>query len=309
MAKRRGFDLDTLKKIRNSISQGVDVLHTHNVLPHYYATAASLGLKVRRISTRHDMGVHLKGKRMNFLYNLSLYKTHAVVAVCEAARSRFVGERIVPQNLISVIYNGIPAINTNPNGKTSDTRKKLSLPLEGPIVGSIGRLNVVKDYDTLIRAFAEVLKAYPTAKLVIAGNGPEKDNLQRLIDSLHVQENVVLLGERSDAEELLEQFDVFALTSLTEGFSVALVEAAWSGVPIVATDVGGNKEIVMDNETGFLVEPKNVHDIKTKIEALLSNDALRLTFGKTSRKHAEKHWTLELMRDRYKAAYLRNVKN
>jgi len=309
MAKRRGFDLGTLNKIRQTISQGVDVLHTHNVLPHYYATAASLGLKVRRISTRHDMGVHLKGKRMNFLYNLSLYKTHAVVAVCEAARSRFVGERIVPQNLISVIYNGIPAINTNPNGKTSDTRKKLSLPLEGPIVGSIGRLNVVKDYDTLIRAFAEVLKAYPTAKLVIAGNGPEKDNLQRLIDSLQVQENVVLLGERSDAEELLEQFDVFALTSLTEGFSVALVEAAWSGVPIVATDVGGNKEIVMDNETGFLVEPKNVHDIKTKIEALLSNDALRLTFGKTSRKHAEKHWTLELMRDRYKAAYLRNVKN
>jgi glycosyltransferase involved in cell wall biosynthesis len=305
MAKRHGLDIRTIKRLRDTVSTGVDVIHTHNVMPHYYATAASLGLKVRRVSTRHDMGMHLKGKRMNFLYNLSLYKTHAVVAVCEAARSRFVAEKIVPQNIISVIYNGIPAINKNgsENRKTKEARRKLSLPLEGPIVGSIGRLNVVKDYGTLIRAFEEVLKAYPAAKLVIAGNGPEKNDLQRLIDSLEIQENVVLLGERNDAEELLAQFDVFALTSLTEGFSVALVEAAWSGLPIVATDVGGNKEIVKDNETGFLAEPKNIQDIKTKIEALLANENLRLTFGNTGRKHAEKHWTLELMRDRYKTTY------
>jgi glycosyltransferase involved in cell wall biosynthesis len=305
MAKRHGLDLRTIKRLRKTVSKGVDVIHTHNVLPHYYATAASLGLKVRRVSTRHDMGVHLKGKRMNFLYALSLYKTHSVVAVCEAAKIRFIKENIVSAKDITVIHNGIPAISGR--GESSQTindkRNQLKLPINGPIVGSVGRLNAVKDYGTLINAFAEVLKLYPTAKLVIAGDGPEKSKLQKLIEKLNISENAILLGERNDVEDLLEQFDVFALSSLTEGFSVALIEASWSGLPIVATDVGGNCEIIQDGTTGFLSEPGNISDVKEKIEMLLGCKQLRQRMGENGRMRAEANWTLELMREKYQRIY------
>jgi len=303
--KKNGLDLPAMKKIRNVISKGVEIIHSHNVLPHYYATMASLGIKVRRISTRHDMGVHLKGKRMQFLYNLSLHKTHSVVSVCEAAKTRFVKEKIIPEEMITVIYNGIPAFNgrKEPSKTYSERRQHLKLPASGPIVGSIGRLNAVKDYGTLITAFKEVLKNYPDAKLVIAGDGPERNKLQLQIDALAIGDKVTLLGERHDVEALLEQFDIFALTSLTEGFSVALVEAAWTGLPIVATDVGGNSEIVQDGITGYLTEPGNVQDVTQKIEKLLSDDQLRRSFGSLSRSRAEENWTLELMRKRYQCVY------
>jgi glycosyltransferase involved in cell wall biosynthesis len=303
--KKSGLDFSAIKKIRRIISRGIEVIHSHNVLPHYYATIASLGIDVRRISTRHDMGVHLKGKRMQFLYGLSLYKTHSVVAVCEAAKNRFVTENIVPEDLISVIYNGIPEIKarTECNDKASDRRHQLRLPASGPIVGSIGRLNVVKDYGTLIASFKEVLNKHPDAKLVIAGDGPERNKLQLQIEELDISDKVTLLGERNDVEELLGQFDIFALTSLTEGFSVALVEAAWSGLPIVATDVGGNREIVQDGITGFLTEPGNIQDVTEKIEKLLSDNRLRQRFGSVSRSRAEANWTLELMREKYQRVY------
>jgi glycosyltransferase involved in cell wall biosynthesis len=266
---------------------------------------ASLGIKVRRISTRHDMGVHLKGKRMQFLYSLSLHKTHSVVSVCEAAKTRFVKEKIIPEEMITVIYNGIPAFNgrIKPSKTYSERRQHLKLPASGPIVGSIGRLNAVKDYGTLIAAFKEVLKNYPDAKLVIAGDGPERNKLQLQIEALAISDKVTLLGERHDVEDLLEQFDIFALTSLTEGFSVALVEAAWTGLPIVATDVGGNCEIVQDGITGYLTEPGNVQDVTQKIEKLLNDDQLRQSFGLLSRSRAEANWTLELMRKRYQIVY------
>ena len=307
--KKNGLDLPAIKKIRKVISNGVEIIHSHNVLPHYYATMASLGLKVRRISTRHDMGVHLKGKRMQFLYSLSLHKTHSVVSVCEAAKTRFVKDKIIPEEMITVIYNGIPALHSrvDPSKTYSERRQHLKLPASGPIVGSIGRLNAVKDYGTLIAAFKEVLNNYPDAKLVIAGDGPERNKLQAQIEELAISDKVTLLGERHDVEDLLEQFDIFALTSLTEGFSVALVEAAWTGLPIVATDVGGNCEIVQDGITGYLTEPGNVPDVTQKIEKLLNDDQLRQSFGLLNRSRAEANWTLEQMRKRYQFVYQKTV--
>jgi glycosyltransferase involved in cell wall biosynthesis len=305
MHKKSGLDLSTIKNIRKILLRDVDVVHTHNLLPHYYATAASIGLKLRKISTRHDMGEHLKGKRIQLLYKLSLYQTDSVVAVCEAAKRKFINNNIVPEQILSVVYNGIPPPipRENKEQDKNSARKKLQLPLEGPIVGSIGRLNIVKGYKTLIAVFAEVIKTYPTAKLVIVGDGPERKNLQEQINKLEIGENVILLGERNDVEEMLEQFDIFALTSLTEGFSVALVEAAWAGLPIVATDVGGNREIVQDGLTGFLAEPGNLQDLTQKIEKLLSDDHMRRSFGARGRSRAENNWTLDLMRERYQCVY------
>lgn len=303
--KKPGFDFALVNNLRTIATKEIEIIHTHNIVPHYYATLATLGKKVRRINTRHDMGMHLKGRRMNYLYRLSLLRTDAAIAVCEAAKARFVSTNSIPPNLISVINNGIPATDANKecSEKSIETKKQLNLPTNGTIVGSVGRLNAVKDYGTLIRAFSKVQKEIPDAKLVIIGDGPERNELQTLIDTLKIGESVTLLGERNDIEKILKQIDVFALTSLTEGFSVALVEAAWAGLATIATDVGGNREIVLNNTTGFLAEPKNIDDIESKIKTLLKNKNLRETFGERARLRAQSNWTVEKMRESYELIY------
>lgn len=251
------------------------------------------------------MGVHLKRKRMEDLYRLALRKTHAVVLVCDAARERFVNESIVPENLASVVYNGIePTEARDRQGhENKQLRQKLGLPETGPIIGSVGRLNQVKNYETLINASAILTRVSPESSLVIVGDGPERQSLQELIKTLRLKDRVKLLGERKDIDDLLAQFDVFALTSRTEGFSVALVEAAWAGLPIIATDVGGNREIVDHGMTGFLVQVGDSSAVAEKLQFLLNDKEFHRIASRMIRSKAEKNWSLESMADNYLEIY------
>jgi glycosyltransferase involved in cell wall biosynthesis len=305
LEKRPGFDFKSVRKLRKISKNKIDVVHTHNPVPHYYATLATLGIKLHRISTRHDMGVHLKRKRMEDLYRLALKKTHAVVLVCDAARERFINESIVPENLASVVYNGIePTEARDRQGhENKQLRQKLGLPETGPIIGSVGRLNQVKNYETLINAFAILTRVSPESSLVIVGDGPERQSLQELIKTLGLEDRVKLLGERNDIDDLLAQFDVFALTSKTEGFSVALVEAAWAGLPIIATDVGGNREIVDHGTTGFLVQVGDSSAVAEKLKFLLTDREFHRIASRMIRSKAETNWSLESMADNYLEIY------
>jgi glycosyltransferase involved in cell wall biosynthesis len=305
LEKREGLDLSSVRKLRKISQNDIDIVHTHNPVPHYYATLATLGIDLYRISTRHDMGVHLKRKRMEDLYRLALKKTHAVVLVCDAARERFINESIVPKDLASVVYNGIEPTETPDRHGSEDeqARHKLGLPATGPLIGSVGRLNQVKSYETLINAFSILLRTSPDASLVIVGDGPERQSLQKLIQTLGIEHRAKLLGERDDIDQLLAQFSVFALTSKTEGFSVALVEAAWAGLPIVATDVGGNREIVDDGKSGFLVSVGDTSAVANKMQLLLNDKALHTSASRLIRAKAENNWSLESMKNNYHAIY------
>lgn len=315
LEKRMGFDLSSVRKLRKISKNNINIVHTHNPVPHYYATLATLGIDVKRISTRHDMGVHLKRKRMEDLYRLALKKTHAVVLVCEAAKERFINESIVPKELASVVYNGIePTKAPDRQGfEDQQVRHKLGLPATGPLIGSVGRLNPVKNYETLINAFSLFSRSSPDASLVIVGDGPERQNLQKLIQTLGLEHQAKLLGERNDIDELLAQFSIFALTSKTEGFSVALVEAAWAGLPIVATDVGGNREIIDDGKSGFLVSVGDTSAVANKLQFLLSNKDFHTNASRLIRSKAENNWSLESMANHYYAIYRqtrnKNTKN
>lgn len=305
LEKRAGFDFKSVRKLRKISKNNVNVIHTHNPVPHYYATLATLGINLHRISTRHDMGVHLKRKRMEDLYRLALKRTHAVVLVCDAARERFISESIVPKNLASVVYNGIePTEAHNRQGhEDRQLRQKLGLPETGPIVGSVGRLNQVKNYETLINAFSILTRSIPEASLVIVGDGPERQNLQDLIKISGLEDRIKLMGERNDIDELLAQFRIFALTSKTEGFSVALVEAGWAGLPIVATDVGGNCEIVDNGITGFLVPVGDSSAVADKLRFLLNDGEFHKVASRTIRSKAERNWSLDSMADNYLEIY------
>jgi glycosyltransferase involved in cell wall biosynthesis len=138
-------------------------------------------------------------------------------------------------------------------GDAASARRALGIPAEGLHVGCVARLSTEKDHATLLAAFALVHARHPDAHLTLIGEGGQRAALETQRDGLRLQGAVTFAGNRSDVAALLPAFDIFALSSQTEGMSLTLLEAASAGLPIVATRVGGNPEVVADGETGLLV--------------------------------------------------------
>ncbi len=255
--KRPGLDLGAVMRARKLLRAGRrGVLHTHNDMAHYYATLASLGLGFARVvNTRHSMSSRQPGSRREWLYRRSMRMTDDVVAVCEAARRRLAQEGVRPRSQLLTIPNGI---RTERFAAASQSAHLQLTSLLGVlpatrIIGTVGRLNRVKDQASLIRAFGMVHASLPGTALVLVGDGALRAELQALVEAEGLAGSVHFLGDRDDVDTLLQGFDLFALSSLTEGYSMALLEACATALPIVATDVGGNGEIVRNGWNGRLV--------------------------------------------------------
>lgn len=182
-------------------------------------------------------------------------------------------------------------------------RAQLGLPVDAVLVGSVGRLDPVKDFPTLLKAFWEVRKKNIDAKLVIVGDGPIRTQLSNLCRELDLQSTVLWLGERSDIATLLRCFDIFAQSSIFEGMSNTILEAMACGLPIVATDTGGNPELVRVGHNGMLVQVGDVKALTETLSTLLLNETLRQQYGLNSRLLAENQFDLALMAQRYSDLY------
>lgn len=160
-----------------------------------------------------------------------------------------------------VVYNGIPEpkfFSKEETRKFFEAKIKISLQNKF-IIGSIGRLDYAKNYEFLIKVFPEILKIIPNAVGLIIGDGPERKNLENLIENLNLKEKIFLLGEINDASKYLKGFDLFVLPSRYEGLSITLIETLFAQIPVLASNVGGNKEIIgedfvyeFDNKVEFL---------------------------------------------------------
>jgi glycosyltransferase involved in cell wall biosynthesis len=305
IGKRPGFDGGALLRIRRLVrSRRTRILHTHNPVAHYYGVLATLGQPVHRVNTRHDMGVHARTRRLDRIYRGVMPATSAVVAVCEAARAAFVERALVPARLLSVIHNGIEPCALPTDAERGSARRALGLQDADRrlVVGTVGRLNTVKRIDVLVEAWRHVADARD-AHLVVVGDGPERAALESLVRSRGLERCVSFVGARMDVRNLLPAFDLFALSSDTEGMSVALVEASWAGLATVATDVGGNPEIVLPEQTGILVQPGAPRALAHAIGALLADPARRNSMGRAARSRAERCWTVDAMSRAYMQVY------
>lgn len=310
--KRSGWDMRALARARSLIAeQGDVVLHTHNVMAHYYAVLATKGMDLRCVvNTRHGMGPGCGGRR-HWLYRLAMSGTDYVVAVCDAARERLFADGVRPKLRLLSIPNGIHVDRFE--AATADSRRQLhaslGLPAGTRVVGSVGRLNPVKDQATMVRAFARVRAALPDTALVLVGGGALRDELQALAVVEGVAPWVRLLGDRDDVGSLLRGFDLFVLSSLTEGYSMALLEACAAALPIVATDVGGNPEIVREGVNGRLVPPREPLALTDAIIDLLQADPVQLHgMGRAGREWVQVEGSFERMVDSYTRLYRANDK-
>ncbi len=304
--KKAGPDLAAVRRLRSYVrSHATDVLHTHNRTVHYYAVLATLGSRPRAVvNTSHGMGADSAKDRRERLFAFCASRTDRIVAVSEMVRERM-QRRGLPTDKLVVAYNGIEADSyPGPSAQArSRLRAELGLPADARLLGTVGRLDRLKDPATLIRAFSRLQAERSDTALLIIGDGALRSDLEELVAELRLGGNVRFLGDRDDVPELLAGLDLFAMSSLSEGFSIALLEACASSLPIVATRVGGNPEIIIDGTNGLLVPSADPAALARAIQALLDDPVRARRLGAAGRKWVLEHATLDAMTARYAEIY------
>lgn len=303
--KRTGADFRALRRARDLL-RGGGVLHTHNAAAHYHAVLASAGLPLQRVvNTRHGMGESNPRSRREWLYRRSMLRTDYAVAVCETARRHLQNNGVSPRSALLSIPNGIRTEGFRAAGDAARARLRdeLALASGSRLIGTVGRLEPVKDQANLIRAFRQVRLSVPDAALVLVGDGALRRELEAVARDEGVADATRFLGDRSDVPQLLQGLDVFALSSLSEGYSIALLEACAAQLPIVATDVGGNSEIVRDRRNGMLVPARDADALAAALTELLSSPAYATTMGQAGRQWVTHEGSFRTMASRYEALY------
>jgi sugar transferase (PEP-CTERM/EpsH1 system associated) len=219
---------------------------------------------------------------------------------------------ILPRK-VSQIYNGVDTLRFSP----AATRQPIAgCPFSDPmccLIGTVGRMQVVKNQTALAEAFIRVLKTFPqlggSLRLVMIGDGPLRAQAQALLEQAGVAELAWLPGERDDVPEILRGLDCFVLPSLAEGVSNTILEAMASALPVIATDVGGNGELVESGRTGQLVEPADIDAMAQKIAAYAIDPRRARAAGAAGRAVVERRFSLEAMTQCYQDLYDRLLKS
>ena len=226
-----------------------------------------------------------------------------VLSVSSRLAERMALETTVDPGRITTIRNGVDLSRFNPIHRAA-ARAAFGLDDDTLVVGTVGRLVPVKDHVTLLEAFASLRVKRGSAMLLLAGDGPLGPSLRARAKALGVEESVRLLGHRRDVDAVLASLDVFVLSSVSEGLSNTILEAMATGLPIVATRVGGADELVKDGETGMLVESGSPRQIAEAIEWLVANPSGRRAMGLAGRGRVETEFGLDAMVKRYEALYV-----
>jgi glycosyltransferase involved in cell wall biosynthesis len=281
-----------------------DIIHSHMVHANLMARALRLIAPVPAlVSTIHN--IYEGGPLRMAAYRYTNWLVDHLTIVSQAAADRFVNDRIVPRERLTVIPNGVDTeqiANVPPGTRTSLRR---SLALEERFVWlAVGRFEVAKDYPNMLRAFARVRARQPDAVLVIVGRGSLQGETEGLARELGLAEAVRLLGVRNDVPQVMSAADGYVMSSAWEGMPMVLLEAAAAGLPIVATTVGGNHEVVVDERTGFLVPPRDdaaLADAMIRLGGLSEVD--RRAMGERGREHIRAHYGLARVADRWEEIY------
>lgn len=305
--KRKGADPRAVWRLRQALaSQRTEVLHSHNGIPHYYAMVAALGLGLRRVvNTRHGMGDASPATRREWLFRQSMHWTDVAVAVSRAAGQRLADSGLVPPHKLHVLPNGIRArsFRERDAGLRAQLAARLGLAPDTRLVGFVGRLNWAKDLGTMVAAFAQVQARHHDVALVLVGEGDDRALVEAAIAQAGIGNRVFMLGDRNDVPELLPAFSMFAMSSISEGYSIALLEACACALPIVATRVGGNGEIVSDGVNGLLVPASDPAALANAIDTLLGDPERAAQMGRAGRAWLLSNATFEVMASRYLDVY------
>lgn len=282
------------------------IVHTRN----WGTTDAVIGARLARVPVlihgEHGFGIgDVTGahRHRRWLRRILSAGIDRFVAVSEHLRNLLIDEIGIPPAKVTLIRSGIDLTRFRPRPTCPALRQRLGFAPDDFVIGSVGRLDPVKNYPALIDALATVTTSLPGARLVLAGGGPDEERLRQILTSAGLQEQINLLGHQDNIPELLNIMDVFVLPSLAEGTCNAILEAMAAALPVIATRVAGNPELVLDGRTGWLVPPRDADALADRIHFYASNPEVRRQHGHAGRAHVQAHYSAEQMTSAYADLY------
>jgi glycosyltransferase involved in cell wall biosynthesis len=305
LARQPGFHPSLALALSRVIKERqIDVVHCHHYSPFVYGLLATvLHPRVRLVFTEHGRLTDGLPSRKRRLVNPMLSRWPAQLCAVSADLLQHMIAEGFSGHRLQVVYNGIDAGERPRPAQRQAARAALGVPDDALVVGTVGRLDPVKNLAALLRAQVALLAAQPSARLVIVGDGPEREALHAEANNLGLAGRVVFAGYRADVRALMPAFDVYANSSTYEGVSLTILEAMAAGLPVVATRVGGNPEVVIEGETGRLVG-RHAGALGSALVELAANPRTREAMGAAGRWRVKRHFSLDRMVDQYAAAYL-----
>ncbi len=288
VGRQPGFDWRCpLRLARILREEQVDVVHAHQYTPFFYSLAARLrGPRLPIVFTEHGRHQPDHPRRKRIVANrLLISKCDRLFGVGEAVRQALIANEGLPASRVKVIYNGID-FETYASGDRIAARRTLNAGPDDFILMQVARLDYLKDHVTAVRAIARIAGQHPQARLVLIGDGPERELIDATARELGVVDRVQMLGTRRDVAALLPGADVFLLTSISEGIPLTPLEAMAASIPVVATDVGGMREVVIEEETGLLAPARDDACLAQHVLRLATNPELRRQMGLAGRARA-----------------------
>ena len=302
LRRQPGRDLRMIFRIASLIrKERVDIVHSHNWPTFFYATMAAYLTWVPIIHGEHGRESRAVPRRRVLLGKWLAKSVNRIVAVSSHLACQLESLWSLRPGLITVIPNGVDVGRFGEEYVLDDILREFRWTNENRVVLNVGGLRPVKDHHTLVRAFARVYEKAPRARLLLVGSDHGsgiKEELQNLAADLGIRNAVHFAGVRRDIPQLQSLCSVYANTSLFEGMSNTVLEAMAAGNPVIATDVGGNPELVEDGMTGFLFPSGNDQQLAERLEQLLTNPHLAGEMGIAGRRKAEqKHSIFPMVRD------------
>jgi L-malate glycosyltransferase len=308
LRRRPGLDLAVAGRLRSAVKRhDIALLHAHQYTPFCYAALSRrLSATPPILFTEHGRHYPDPRKPKRVLANRWFLKaTDRVTAVGRFVKQALIDNEGLAESRIEVVYNGIDPDAFPPTDDASRTRARRLIGVDGdaPVVMQVARFHPVKDHALSVRAFARVVQAFPAARLCLVGDGEERPAIEALSAELGVHNHVLFMGARDDVDRLLPGVDVFILSSLSEGVSVTLLEAMATSLPIVATDVGGNPEVVDHGQTGLLSPRGDADALAENLTALLGDPGRRQSFGRAGRARLLDMFTQDRMHRQFAELY------
>lgn len=288
-----------------------DIVHTRNLAAMDSVLSAVAAGVSCRIHSEHGWDVYdLYGK--NWKYNLIRRACrpfiHRYIALSQDIE-RWLGTTVgVSPKKLSQVYNGVDTELFHPRDKLGE--ESLVPGNFGPnsiVIGTVGRLAKVKDQLTLVRAFTRLIEETPVfrdrVRLALIGDGPMKQEVWSLLENAGLLDLTWMPGPRNNVHEVLRSFDIFVLPSMNEGISNTILEAMATGLPVIATDVGGNPELVEHSRTGLLVPPSDSEAMAKAMKEYLDDSEMMRSHGRAARERVEASFSLETMVGQYMSIY------
>jgi len=294
-----------IMKLKNFIKKNkVDIIHANTRVSQIIGASISMSAKVPMVTTCHGFfRPHLARRKFGFW-------GEKVIAISGSVKNHLINDFGVPVEKISLIYNGVDCGRflkryTDEQKRAIKNRLKIKDEL---IVASISRLAFVKGHTYLLEAMRVIIKEKPAARLLIVGDGPEKENLKNLSKILGIKNKVIFLDPLKNTEDILSITDVYTMPSLEEGLGMSLLEAMAAGKSCVASRVGGIPEFVEDGVTGLMVKSKDSAALGEAILKLLRDPQLRGKIGKSAQRFVRGKFDIDIMAAKTKEVYLEVLK-